>query len=355
VVAGLKEMAGYGPSEEVARALYAEGEALYAQQRYRDAAARFKSAAARWPDSPLEEDALFMAGESFFFSDRYPKANDFYERLLDKYDYSRHVDKVSVRLFAIGRYWEQMHTANPTWPIAPNLLDGTRPLFDTWGNAIKAYDMVRMHDPIGPLADDSIMAAANAHFLKGHYEEAAYHYDLLRKEYANSEHQVPAHLLAMKSKLAMYQGPMYDGAPLEDAGEIADQTLAQFRTELGEERDLVIRTKNHIVEQKAAREWGVGQYYDKRRCYGAARMYYQSILEDYPHTAVAEQARTRLQEIQGLPDEPPNRFRWLGNMFPSESEAQAQALPKPAPLEWITGLLRRQQHPSEEFRDEPIR
>jgi len=351
VYKNLKTLAGYGPDEEVARGFYREGEALYAEKRYREAASRFKAAAGRWPDSTLEEDALFMAGESCFFADDYPKANDYYEKLLKKYEYSQHLDAVVARLFAIGRYWEQLHALDPSWPIEPNFFDGRRPLFDTWGNAIKCYDVVRMHDPTGPLADDSVMATANAYFLKTRYEEASYNYDLLRKEYPRSEHQIPAHLLSMKSKMEMYQGPMYDGACLEEAGEVAEQTLAQFRSELGDQRELVVRTRNRVTEEKGARDWTVAQYYDKKKCYGAARIYYRAVAEEYPQTGFAEQARARLEEIRGLPDQPPDHFRWLGDLFPDE-EPPARSFSKTTPLGWVRDQFRGEHRPSEEFRDE---
>ena len=320
VVDTVKRMTGNGPNEQLARALYKEGEALYRQERYEDAASRLDTAAARAPDSPLEEDALFLLAESRFFADQYPKANDAYEELLKKYEYTRHLDKVVARLFAIGRYWEQLDAAQSSWSLPVNVTDSSRPTFDAWGNALKAYQSVRMHDPTGPLADDSVMATANAHFLKGRYEDAAYNYDLLRKEYPKSEYQLQAHLLAMKSKEKIYQGPMYDGAPLDEAGEIADQTLTQFGPDLGTQRDMVLQARNRVVEQKAERDWTIAQYYDKKKCFGAARYYYRFITKDYPLTAIARKAEARLEEIKDLPAEPANHFKWLTDRFGSGAD-----------------------------------
>jgi len=317
IVDTVKKATGNGPDEALARALYREGKTLFEQKSYEEAVGKFKTAAKRAPDSPLEEDALFMLGESHFFSDRYPKANAAYEQLLTKYAYTSHLDKVVTRLFAIGRYWEQLDAAKSAWQVPVNVADSTRPTFDAWGNALKAYKNVRMHDPTGPLADDSIMATANAYFLKHRYEEAAYHYDLLRKEYPKSEYQVEAHLLGMKSKEKMYQGPMYDGRPLEEAGKIADQTLRQFRGQLNGQGDLVVEAKNRYLQQQADRDWAIAQYYDKRKYYGAARFYYQAIIRDFPRTAAAQKAQARLAEIKDLPAEPVNRFKWLTDLFPS--------------------------------------
>jgi len=153
--------------------------------------------------------------------------------------------------------------------------------------------------------------------------------------------------------MAMYQGPMYDGAPLKDAGEIADQTLTQFRGELGDERDLVLRTKRRVIEERAARDWAVAQYYDSKKCYGSARIYYRSLIEEYPQTAVARQAESRLAEIQGLPAEPPDHFTWLSRIFPTHEQTGGPAFGGTTLFEWVSDPFRGPPRPSEEFRDEP--
>ena len=58
----VKKAAGYGPDEKIARAAMQEGKALFRDKKYKEAAAKFATAADRWPDSPLEEDALFLQG-----------------------------------------------------------------------------------------------------------------------------------------------------------------------------------------------------------------------------------------------------------------------------------------------------
>jgi outer membrane protein assembly factor BamD (BamD/ComL family) len=186
------------------------------------------------------------------------------------------------------------------------------------GHALKAFESVRMNDPTGPLADDSLMATANALFTRGRYEEAAHYYETLRKHYGKSEHLLDAYILELKSRLQMYQGPMYDGAPLVKASELADQILAQFSGQLNEHRDLVVSTKNRIVEQMAERDWAMAQYFQNRKLYGAARFYYQALIDEYPQTAMAGHARAQMEQIFDLPAEPPNHFKWLTDMFPSE-------------------------------------
>lgn len=315
-----KAAVGYGPDEKIARSAYQEGEALFREKKYAEASEKFRTAAARWPDSILEEDALFMLGESLFFSDRYPKAHDTYAELLKKYENTRYLETVVSREFSIGRYWEQLYLKNPDWVITPNLIDKTRPMFDAFSNAIQTYQNVRMYDPTGPLADDALMATANAHFLKGEFENAAYYYDQLRKEYPGSEHQKQAHLLGIQAKLRVYQGRDYDGVPLDEAKQIAEQALTQFGHELGAERQRVEAIREQIIEKQAERDWAMAEFYEAKRSYKSARYYYQAIIRDYPLTRHAEMAKARLEQIRDKPDDPPNYFGWLEVLDPKKKK-----------------------------------
>jgi outer membrane protein assembly factor BamD (BamD/ComL family) len=311
----IKKTAGYGPNEQFARTTMQEGQSLFREKKYTEAAAKFATAADRWPDTPLEEDALFLQAESEFFSDQYPKAHDTYGGLLKKYTNTRHLDTVMSREFALGRYWEQLYDKAPTWPVTPNVIDRSRPMFDTFGYAVQAYERIRMHDPTGPLADDSLMALGNAYLRRGQFEEAAYNYDLLIKEYPNSDHQMRAHELGLQAKMRVYQGTMYVGGPLSDAKKLADQTLNQYGDKLGPHYERIAQARAQIVEEQANRDFTLAQYYEDHQYYGAARLYYKGLIQEYPNTQKAKEAQQRLEAIRDKPDSPPSRFQWLTAPF----------------------------------------
>lgn len=307
----LKKTFGFGPNEALAQTAYRQAEELYKAKKYDEAVAKFQKAAGRWPDSTLEEDALFFEAESYFFSDRYSKAHDAYLVLLKKYTNSRYLDKAVSRQFAIGRYWEQVHRANPQWPVVPNLTDNSRPLFDTFGNAVNAYESVRLNDPTGPLADDAVMALGNLYFWRGYYDEAAHYYEIIRKDYPKSKHQVQAHILGLQAQRQNYQGAYYDKTALNKADEIAKQALTQFSDKLGEERANIMQARREMRDQRAERDFAAGQFYEKKRAYGASRMHYEGIIKDFPTSPYAAMAKERLEAIKDYPDSPPEPFKWL--------------------------------------------
>lgn len=316
VYAAAKAAAGYGPDEPLARELYAQGQQLYADQQYEAAAKKFKTAAGRWPDSTLQENSLFMLGQSYFFADLYPEAVEVFEDLVDQYDYTKHLDAVAGRMFEIARYWDRLDERKSTsLPLGLNVTDSSRPTMQTFGAAIRTYRFIQMHDPTGPLADDAVMAAGNAYFRKDLFEEAAGQYDVLRQQYSDSEHLITAQLLAVQCREAMYQGPLYDATLLKEAAEIADQTLLQFPGQLGQERDRLTETSARINRERANRDWTIARYYEKKKCYRAAAFYYQEIIDEYPGTQMAGASRERIEATRHLPPEPPDRFQWLTRFF----------------------------------------
>lgn len=316
----VKAAFGQGPNERRAKELSTEADDLFRKKEYGDAAEKYEQAAKRWPGTNLAEDALFMQGESHFFAEKYPAAIDAYQTLIKQYPSTRHLDNVMRRQFDVANYWQKTYLAKPRWPLTPNLTDKTQEWFDTIGHAIRVYEHIRLNDPTGPLADDALMATATAYFLRGRYDDADYHFGLLRREYPSSDFQYQAHLLGLQCKLKRYQGPDYDGTVLVEADKIAEQLLKQFPTELSKnnERQRVNKLRQELAAQQALRQWTKAKYYEGRNQYGAARSYWNKILDKYPDTKLAHEAKAKLAKTQEEPDRPAVKAAWLIRMFDGE-------------------------------------
>lgn len=320
-VDGVKSQFGMGPDKQAAKQAFTDGEDLFRRQQYADAITKFKEAKSRDSNGELKQDAMYYLAESYFFNKEYSKAIGEYGDLLDVYPNSHHLDKVVRRQFEIARYWEKYHDYNPNWVTTPNLTDGTRPWFDTLGNAIKTYESIRLKDPTGPLADDAVMATANSYFLRGRYNDADYHYKLLREEYPQSEHQFEAHILGLQCKIRKYQGPNYDGAPLEEAKKLVKQLKQQFGAQLSaDERDRLNVQLAQLNEALAERDYAIAQYYDETEHYVSARYYYAKLGREYPTSDLGKKAVERYAQLEGLPDHPESSVQWMLDMFPENAE-----------------------------------
>jgi outer membrane protein assembly factor BamD (BamD/ComL family) len=317
------------PDSEKAKARFAEADEKFLAKDYAGAIALYQSAADLGPRSFTEEDALFMIGECYFFQDRYSYAVDAYQRLLKRYSNTRHMDRVSGRLYAVATYWRDHHQESPHYSTTPNLIDSTRPWFDTHGYALKTYEAVWLSDPTGPLADDAVMQTANSHFQTENWDDADEYYTQLRRDFPNSKHIVKAFFLGYRAKLMRYQGPGFDSAPLTEAEELIETLLRQFNSQLSEEeRRLVQAASQEVRAQKAERVWAMGEFYARKGQYRAARKYYEELLKQYPDQKLfVDQATARMQETADKPAKPAERLVWLSRLFPESKE-----IPKPITL-----------------------
>lgn len=321
-IRNLKEAVGRGADQSAAGQMLQEGRVLFQQKEYGKAASRFESAAEYAAGSTVEAEALFMLGECYFWRDKYLKARDTFNALVSKHPNTRNLDTLIGRQWVIAQYWEKHYfDYHKTSRLRPNLTDGTRPTFDTIGQAIKTYDNIRLNDPTGPWADDAIMATASIYFRQERFGDADYQYSLLRKEYPRSEHQFNAHVLGLQAKLRKYQGADYDGAVLDEAKVLLKQIRTQFAGRLtDEEKDRLRAAQAEVAKAIEERDLRMAEYYDKTSHYGAARQYYAQIAQKYGSSPVAQQARNRLAEIGGEPAKPEQPMQWLVDWFPESKE-----------------------------------
>jgi outer membrane protein assembly factor BamD (BamD/ComL family) len=326
----LQVAVGLGPNETIARDAYTRGTEAFNAGDYSAAADAFAEATNRGVNAPFEQDAMFMLAESYFFGDRYIKARDAYDALITKFPNTRYRDALIEREWNIARYWDQYEAHDPDWILTANAIDKTRPWFDTIGHAIKTYDNIRLNDPTGPRADDAIMATANIYFRRRLYDDADYHYTLLRREYPRSELQFEAHLLGLQAKLHKYQGPDYDGTPIEEAQKLVKQIQRQFAARLSPEDRERLRTEEaRLARELALRDYRMAEYFDGIKHYGSAQMYYARVMERHPETELAMRAKQRITEIAGRPPEPSKPLGPLVELLPtSKQKAQIAKIPE---------------------------
>ncbi len=261
-------------------------------------------------------------GECYFFADRYPKADHALGQLVKKYPNTRHIDTANARRFALARYWVEHQQQNRELSVAPNLVSRDRPVFDKFGNAVKVLEQIRLDDPTGELADDATMAAAAACFTEDDFYRADELLTDLRRSYPNSKHQFDAHLLGLKCKTKLYQGPSYDGGPLDEAEELIKQMRRQFPRESREHDEFLTKAWKDVRMNRAIREMNLARYFDRRKEYRAARQHYRNVTRDFSDTSLSSDANERLAQLGGLPDKPPQRLAWLVDIFPTPDREQ---------------------------------
>ena len=314
------------------------------KELFRKAAKKYNQAGKHWASSSLEQDAHFMTAESYFFAEDYPKAEDFYVKLIKEYPRTRYQDRVDQRRMEIGNYWLQF----PDKFYNLNFTDKSRPLNDTENHGKRVLEKMLLDSPLGRLADDVVMDIANTEFKRENWNEALDRYRDLITVYTDSPHQFDAHFLGAKSALLAYQGPQYSSEPLEQADKLLKQMVRQFSKQASERKEPIAEMLAEVKYRQAERLYDEATYRNNKQEYAAAIVYCDRILDNYPDTPFADKAQQIIDNAEGKPSVPTPYLHWMTYAFPTrdkvtpllkptqEEIAQRQSLitrtrPKPTP------------------------
>lgn len=290
---------------------------------FKKAGKLFDDAAQEARGMALEQDALFMQGESFFFANDLIQSRDAFQQLQKEYPRNRHTDRAAARLFSISQYWlDYAQAAGDGW-YKTNLFDKSRPLSNLDANAIRVLDQIRYDDPTGKLADDATMAAAVQHIRNGNFQSADEFLTDLRTTFTDSEHQFLAHMLGIRCKLSLYSGPKYGDLLLQEADELVQQTRKRFPVELREQKyaDELAKSAAEVEFRKAEKLAYRARFRQKQRQYGSAASLYQELLTLHPNVPQADEAREALAKIGPLPASPGRPLMFMTKVFPSSKQS----------------------------------
>jgi outer membrane protein assembly factor BamD (BamD/ComL family) len=334
----LQSIPGIGPkpkNEALAKSTFEEAEKLYEEaitlegetraDKFYEAGKRFDKAGKNWVSSYLELDAMFWAGESYFFSEDYNKAEDRYVKLLKEYPRNRYQDRVDKRRMEIGNYWLQF----PDRFYHVNFTDKRRPWNDTAKHGVRVLEKVRLDSPTGKLADDVTMELANNAFRNEKWIEALDTYRDLITTYPDSRHLFDAHFLGLKAALESYRGPDYSQEALDHAEKLIKQ-MRQFPEEARREKTEIDRMYTELINRRAEYKYNRAQYYFNKGEARASRVKCEELLKDYENTVFAEPARELLAKTKDMPDEPTPYLKWVGDMFPTNDKLAPLLKPLPA-------------------------
>lgn len=314
-------------SEELAAA-----HKLYDAQNYAEARKAFRKLVKKYTqkktkNEAVEEEALFYQAESDFQLGHYPAAQDGYEELLKKIPSTRFLELSTKRLYNIARYWlnspkppseielasftddngeerlKELPEATIPWhfPLTPNLTDKSRPLFDTEGRALQALRSVYLHDSDSKLAAQAVMTQAVYHLRKKDYREADRYFAQIREQYSERKYSeknelVPAaYVLGAHSSLRSYQGSRYSGRQLDEARKLTQQAI-RLNPDLPQRPKLEADLRR-IEAEMAEREWERVLYHRKRGEKDSEAVCCEYIMNDYPDSLRAEEARERLLKL----------------------------------------------------------
>lgn len=237
--------------------------------------------------SDLADQNQFLRGEIQERRGRYLQAVNEYQEVVANYPGSDLYQDVIDRQYAIGdRLFAEGLENQEQWFT----FFGNRPV----RQAIEVYNTVIDNQPFTPAAAEAQYKVGLCKFTLGKYTEAAYEYRRVIEDYPGSEWVADAsHGLVQCYRLASLP-PSYDQAPSAQTINAIDRFRAQFP---GDERvDDMEETRQKMQERIAQQRLETAGYYEDRRQFESARIYYQIVVDEFGDTEAAETARTWLEE-----------------------------------------------------------
>ncbi|HRI88431.1 MAG TPA: outer membrane protein assembly factor BamD [Candidatus Hydrogenedentes bacterium] len=266
---------------EYARSLLVQGD-------YKKALRETEKFQSYYNDTEWADDNQYVRGEIFLAQgDLLSSAKEF-QQVVAAYPESDLFDQVIAKQYEIGDHFYDRGTANleKGWwqPFRK------RP----FRRAITVYTMVIDNQPFTDSAAQAQYKVGLCHYTLEEYKEAAFEYQRVIDDYAASDFVDEASYgLAMchyKDSLP----PAYDQSPSLLAVEAIDNFNRKFPTD--ERNTELAGYRTEMVNRVAEQRLRTAKFYEKRRKFDSAAIYYEVVVEQFPNTPSAQEAEAWLQQ-----------------------------------------------------------
>ncbi len=242
-------------------------------------------------EAPEADENQFLRGEIKLAMDDYMDAAKEFQQVITGYPESDLFDDVIAKQYEIGdRFYAlgEKRLGDEEW--YKFRFFRKKP----FKQAIEVYSMVIENQPFTAAAAEAQYKVGLCHYTREEYQEAAFEYRRVVEDYAGSDWvDEAAYGLAM-----CYYGesmpPAYDQSPSYLTVEAIDIFKERYPSDARVAELEPKRTE--MVENIAEQRFETGKFYERRRMFDSARIYYQLVVEEFPGTEAASKAESWLAE-----------------------------------------------------------
>ncbi len=262
------------------------GKEFFDAKDYKQALQEYRKLIKHYPRSHQAPTAQFNIGLCFESLDKLYEAFTEYQVVIDKYPFSDLSKEIVKKQYDIGVQF--LEGKKERGKFVTVVLGSNH-------NVIEVFDMVIKNDPYGKYASSAQYKIGL--FFKGRqlYQEARDAFEQVINDYPDSEWVKPAKYQialadANRSSDAQYDQRVTQAAVQEFEDFLEDNPDA----ELSEKAQEQIQGLN---EKEAENNFVVAVFYEKQKKYNAAKVYYNTVINDFSNTKWAAKA---LENLRGL-------------------------------------------------------
>ena len=241
-----------------------------------------------YPDSPLREEAMMLAGQAEINRDRYFQAYEWYKRQWEEYPNGQYAERTLQREFQIAEAFLKGKKRIVAYILyLPARQDG-----------LDILNRIVEQAPGSTLAEMSLLRIAEDHFGHAEYTEAAAAYDRHIELFSKSPKVREASLQAALATHLSWRGVEFDPTPLIEAQQRYRNFNEQYPQTAGKAN--VPTTLRRIETQRAGEEFNTAKFYERTGHRQAAAYYYRRVENQYPNTDYALRAQAAIKALGPL-------------------------------------------------------
>jgi outer membrane protein assembly factor BamD len=157
-----------------------------------------------------------------------------------------------------------------------------------WMEATAKLDIIKLQYPASPVADDAQFYLAEINYKRGEFILAAFNYQMVRRQFPNSDYAKPALLKAADCYYQLAPPPDRDQEYTNKAIQAYSEFQAVFPTDslalvaLGRIQELRSRLAQKLID--------AATHYVNTRSLKSALVYYDAVVTEYADTPIVEDA-----------------------------------------------------------------
>jgi len=277
---------------------------LMLQGNYKQAMRETEKFVQYYGDTELADENQFLRGEIKLAQGEHLDAAKEFQQVISGYPDTELFDETIAKQYEIGDllYEKGQKKQEQRWTFFKN-----RPL----KRAAEVYAMVIENAPFTAAAAEAQYKVGLCHYARKEYLNAAFEYRRVIEDYPGSDWVDEASYGLAMCYYERSLPPAYDQTPSQLAVDAIDEFVARYPGDARIEE--LQENRLEMIESIAQHKLDVAQFYEKRREFQSAYMYYEIVAKDYPGTEAAQAAQEWLSAHPGI-ETPASRFGHLAEV-----------------------------------------
>lgn len=258
------------------------GKKLQTRKDYGNAISAYRRLIRRWPTSSAAQEARLGLAESLSALGYHYKAYKTYQELIEKNPNSPYFETALQREFEI---------ANLFLGGEKHKLLGMK-IFPSLDKALEIYEKIAKTGPYSKIGPDAQFRIGLVYEKQKDYISAVHAFEKVLERY-------PQHPLAEEAQFQIGWAYKQEAGHAEYDQNVANQSISAFNDFLirypgSEKAATASKVFAELKEEQSKGLFHIGQFYEKRKSYKAALVYYNEVIEQDPKSDWANQAQQKV-------------------------------------------------------------